>query len=366
MRHTLLARLMLAAFAAGATACSDSTAPNDGGSNPPPPPATGVAGVENFPAITAATLGAGAIPRFGATGPVDAAGAAARALEIVPGTVVSTESGTRRGLAVWEVKVRAASGGLVEIKIVGETGAVLEIDGETGPFDYEVTPGAPLVVLSVAKGAALAVQAGTVKQWQLELEESNRWEYEFYIIAADGMLYEVEVNAETGVVISHKTRSGLGENDGGQSHEDDQDIPDLGPVPDAVRSAALAMVPGSTFVEAEPERENGVIVWSVRVLAAGAEIQVYIVPETLTLWEMSSKDPAYAGDLDPGQGLVTLQAARATAVTASARPASEIARWQLQRDESDATWQWRFRFEGTTDVRVRINASTGAVVRVES
>ena len=366
MRYTPLARLMLAAFAAATTACSDSAAPSDGGNNNPPPPATGVAGVENFPAITAATLGNGAIPRLGATGPVDAAGAAARALEIIPGTVVQTESDTERGLAVWEVKVRTASGGLVETKIVGETGAVLEVEGQTGPFDYEVTPGAPLVVLSVARSAALAAQAGTLKQWQLEMEESNRWEYEFYIVAADGTVFEVEVNAETAAVISVKTRAGLGENDGGQSHEDDEDIPDMGPVPDAVRSAAVSLVPGSTFVEAEPERENGVIVWSVRVLAAGAEIQVYIVPETLTLFEMSSKDPAYAGDLDPGMGLVTLQAARATAVTASARPASEVVRWQLQRDESDATWQWRFRFEGSVDVRVRINASTGAVVQVES
>ena len=364
MRHTSFSRFVLAALAVAATACSDSTTDPTGGGGTPPP-ATGVAGVENFPAIAAATLGAGAIPRLGATGPVDAAGAAARALEIVPGTVVETESDTERGLVVWEVKVRTASGGLVEVKIVADNGAVLEIEGETGPFDYEVTPGAPLVPLSVARAAALAAQAGTLKQWQLEMEELNRWEYEFYIIAADGTLYELEVNAETGVVISHKTRSGLGENDGGQSHDDDEDVPDLGPVPDAVRNAALNLVPGSTFVEASPERENGVIVWEVKVAAAGAEVQVSIVPETLTLWEAASKDPAYDGDLDPGQGLVTLQAARATAVTASARPASEIARWQLQQDESDATWQWRFRFEGSVQVRVRINATSGAVVRVE-
>ena len=366
MRPTSVARLLLAACAAGVTACSDSTAPNDGGNGGnPPPPATGVAGVENFPAISNSVLGAGAIPRLGATGPVDAAGAAARALEIVPGTVVQTQSDTERGLVVWEVKVRTASGGLVETKIVSATGAVLEIEGDTGPFDYEVTPGSPLVPLSVARAAALAAQAGTLKQWQLEMEESNLWEYEFYIIAADATVFEVEVNATTGVVLSRKTRGGLGENDGGQSHEDDEDVPDLGPVPDAVRSAALALVPGSTFEEASPERENGVIVWEVKLAAGSAEVRVSILPETLAVWELASKDPAYAGDLDPGQGLVTLQEARATAVTAADHPASEIVRWQLQRDESDATWQWRFRFEGATDAQVRINATTGAVVRVE-
>jgi len=179
------------------------------------------------------------------------------------------------------------------------------------------------------------------------------------------VIYELEINAETGVVITHKTRSGLGENEDGQQHEDDADVPDLGPLPDAVRSAALALVPGSSFVEASPERENGVIFWEVKVTAAGAEVKVSIVPETLTLFETASEDPAYTGDLDPGMGLVTLQAARATAATAASRPAADIERWQLQRDESDASWQWRFRFSGSGSPRVRINAVTGAVIRVD-
>jgi uncharacterized membrane protein YkoI len=358
MRSPTLSRLVLLSLLPIAVACGDSAGPGNSGD-------PGVAGVENFPALALGTLGTGAVPRLALTGPLDAAGAAARALEIVPGTVTETESDTERGLAVWEVKVRTASGGLVEIKIVAENGAVLELEGETGPFDYEVTPGAPLVNLSTARAAATAAQAGTLKQWELELEEQNRWEYEFYIVAADATVYEIEVNAETGAVTSRKIRCGLGENDGGDSHDDDEDIPDLGPLPDAVRAKALGLVAGSTFVEAEPERENGVIVWEVKILAVGAEIKVHIVPETLALWELQSKEPPYGGDLDPGLGLITLQAARGTAVTASGRPVGELVRWQLQRDESDGNWQWRFRFEGAVDARVRIDAVTGAVTRVD-
>lgn len=353
--HTLLLLIPLT------SACSDSNDPGSGGT-----PTTGVAGVENFPALTTATLGAGAIPRLGATGPVDAVGASALALEIIMGTVTEVEADTERSLSVWEVKVRTTGGGLVEVKVVQESGAVLEIEGDVGPFDYEVVPGAPLVNLSVARAAAQAAQAGTLKQWELELEEGNRWEYEFYIVASDATVYEVEVNAETGAVTSRKVRCGRGEDESGNEHDDDEDVPDLGPLPDAVRAAALALVPGSAFIEAEPERENGVIVWEVKVQASGAEIRVYIVPETLAVWELQSKEPPFAGDLDPGQGLVTLQAARATAVTASGRPVAELVRWQLQRDESDARWQWRFRFEGATDARVRVDAVTGAVERVET
>lgn len=354
--HNLRSLVVALALAAG---CSDT---NDPGT---PTPDGGVAGVENFASLTTATLGAGAVPRLGATGPLDAAGASARALEIVAGSVTKVEADTERGLAVWEVKVRTASGGLVELKIVQENGAVLEMEGETGPFDYDVTPGAPLVSLAAARAAAEAAQPGTLKQWELELEENNRWEYEFYIVTAGATVYEVEVDAEAGTVISRRIRGGMGENDDGDAHDDDDDVPDLGPLPDAVRAAALAVVPGSTFIEAEVERENGVIVWEVKVLASGAEIRVYIVPETLAIWELQSKEPPYAGDLDPGLGLVTLQAARATAVTASGQPASQLERWQLQRDESNARWQWRFRFGGADDVRVRVDAATGDVARLD-
>lgn len=349
-------RVALTAVALILAACSgDATGPG----STPPPAGTGLRdgrALEPSSRVVTSDLANGPWLAAFAAGPIDAAEARTRATRVVAGTVVQVEADTERTLPVWEAKVRTAGGALVEVYFTQQSGQVLQVEGKTGPFDYAIDPGAGFVTLEAAVTAARAARAGELRQWELELDDDMRWEYEILLLAG-GVLYGVDVDARTGAIRETKVKRGDGD------HDDDDDV-DLGPLPDAIRQAALARVPGATLVEAEAESENGVAVWKLELrTASGAEVEIKLLPPDALLFEIEGDGPPFDYEVNPGTGLVAFTVARAAA--AAAAPGLMLEEWELERG-GNGNWYYWFEFDGADDVEVEVSAATGQVLRVKS
>ncbi len=127
--------------------------------------------------------------------------AAAKALGIVSGQVTSTELDATGPEPEWDVDVTTDAGSKIEIEFDQATGDLTQIEGNEGPFTYEVNPGLGLIVFSQAKENALGeVEFGEITKWELDKDSTGKWIYEF-IIANDGQEQQIKIDAATGLVI---------------------------------------------------------------------------------------------------------------------------------------------------------------------
>ena len=82
---------------------------------------------------------------------------------------------------------------------------LVEIEGERGPFNYNVEPGMDLLDLDeVLEDVYRETENGELAEWELEIEKINSeesiWVYEFKVRGND-VKYEIEINAESGEFI---------------------------------------------------------------------------------------------------------------------------------------------------------------------
>lgn len=123
---------------------------------------------------------------------------------MVPGfTLREAEGESKNGARVWKLEFVNAQGAEVEVVLLAGPVRLFEVEGEDGPFSYEVTPGNGLVAFSAARTAALAARAGQIEEWELERDDDGRWYYAFEIETTSDD-YEVEVDATTGTVLRVK------------------------------------------------------------------------------------------------------------------------------------------------------------------
>lgn len=337
-------------------ACSDATAPAAGSAAAPR--------VERFGPLSASTVAAAGAPFSSSSAPVAPNGlpidsATARVRTILPGaTITAAVSDEERSLPTWKVKAQLASGARLEFELLQSNGLVVTIEGTTGPFDYDLTPGNGLVTFAAARTAALAAQAGTVVQWELELEEQNKWEYEFYVRDAQGALWEIELDAATGRVLERKAKRGSGRDSAGDQGDDDDDTLVVA-MPDSIRQRLAALVGGARLKSVETERDNDVHVWEVEFESPnGKKIEVKALIPDGSLFEIEGDDEPTGITIVPGTGLRSF--AQALEAARGAKNGA-IDEWELSRT-ADNTFEWRFYIEATDGKWiVRVNASTGAV-----
>lgn len=121
------------------------------------------------------------------------------------GTVekASKETGSE-GKLEWQVILAMNGGGKVEAVYSPDSGELLELESETGPFEYELTVSNGFIPYSQAKTKALATKSGAVEAWEFE-SEKNQWE--FYVRDANQQLWEIKLKATDGTVTSTEAKA---------------------------------------------------------------------------------------------------------------------------------------------------------------
>jgi uncharacterized membrane protein YkoI len=122
------------------------------------------------------------------------------ALNYVPGTGGAVERIETADEHRWGVTVQTSAGAEVVVELERIDGHLDEISSQKAPFEYDLPAAAPgLVTYAKARELAVAAKAGTLEAWEQKLADGI---WEFYVRAADGKLYEVKLNAQTGATIS--------------------------------------------------------------------------------------------------------------------------------------------------------------------
>ena len=119
-----------------------------------------------------------------------------KALSIVSGEVIKAEL----EMGIWEVYVLTESGGVVEVEIKDDTLALISVEGDEPPFDYEVTPGADFLTFSEAKTIVFDNFEGEIDSWEFEKDDNQVWVYEFILIVNQDEI-KVEIDAKTGDIL---------------------------------------------------------------------------------------------------------------------------------------------------------------------
>jgi len=116
-----------------------------------------------------------------------------------------------------------------------------------------------------------------------------------------------------------------------------------------------------TVTKTELTTHNGVKVWEVYMItSAGGELKIKYRVDDGTMVEMKGTSPSFEYEVQPGMNLIDYSNAKAVALTARN---GFLAEWKLEKDESDNRWEYRFFI--SPEWEIRIDATTGVVLRIK-
>jgi uncharacterized membrane protein YkoI len=103
--------------------------------------------------------------------------------------------------------------------------------------------------------------------------------------------------------------------------------------------------------------------FEVRVtMPGGGIVKFEYLSSSGSLHEIKGLSGPFDYEVTPGSQFISYSAARKTALTAKS---GNITEWDFEFDVSDARWEYRFRIQSDKEYKVRINAITGELVRVQ-
>jgi uncharacterized membrane protein YkoI len=116
-----------------------------------------------------------------------------------------------------------------------------------------------------------------------------------------------------------------------------------------------------TVTRTELTTHNGVKVWEVYMITlSGGEIKIKYRIDDGTMVEMKGTSPSFEYEVQPGMNLIDYSNAKAIALNTRN---GTIIEWKLEKDESDNRWEYRFFI--STEWEIRIDATTGVVLRIK-
>ncbi|MEO9965229.1 MAG: PepSY domain-containing protein [Reichenbachiella sp.] len=221
-------------------------------------------------------------------------------LEVLEGAkkIEITES-EERGLPVYEIELLLASGGTLEVVIVKDIFEILEIEGQSGLFDYDIDPQGSFLALSEALLLAKDSLNGEIVRWELELEEDNRWEFEVHVETSLGK-FEVEIDAFSGEILDINK---IEEEDEDDFEEEDEQVPDN-------VLEAIGWYIEADLIQASSYQEKEVNYWNLYVkTSSGALVKLVITEDTEDLIDARDEDGPYDYNLTPGENFISLNEA---------------------------------------------------------
>ena len=116
-----------------------------------------------------------------------------------------------------------------------------------------------------------------------------------------------------------------------------------------------------TVTKTELTTHNGVKVWEVYMTtSSGGELKIKYRVDDGTMVEMKGTSPSFEYEVRPGMNLIDYSAAKSIALNTQN---GEMQLWKLEKDESDNRWEYRFFI--SPEWEIRINATTGVVLRIK-
>jgi len=116
-----------------------------------------------------------------------------------------------------------------------------------------------------------------------------------------------------------------------------------------------------TVTKTELTTHNGVKVWEVYMItSSGGELKIKYRVDDGTMVEMKGTSPSFEYEVRPGMNLIDYSAAKSIALNTRN---GEMQLWKLEKDESDNRWEYRFFI--SPEWEIRINATTGVVLRIK-
>lgn len=282
---------------------------------------------------------------------------AAELEKIFPGaTILDFELEEERGLMVWDIEVKMPGGGVLEAVIIPEILEILELEGQSGPFNYTIDPGGEFISLAAAIEIALSVQHGEIERWELELEEDDQWEYEIHVTDGEGD-WEMEINAFTGDFLE--------QNEKDEEDEDEFETPGE-PAPQEVIDLVSNYVSGEIVKsEGDDDEDSDESHWKVHVKTeGGAIVEIKIDQATNSLLEAEDDKGPFDYQFTPGNDLLPLTVIMEIALSEFR---GEIVEWELESEDNEddpkaaAMWiyELEIEFEGGEEVEIEIDALTG-------
>jgi hypothetical protein len=127
-----------------------------------------------------------------------------KSLNLFTGAVTEKKFVSEEGIDSWEVKIEDTNGSVLTFYWAASNEMLVKMEGDQGPFDYEIVPGMGLINYSAAKTFAIAaVKNNAVARWQLKKEDKfiNKWVYSFEMNKSGGGTTKVYIDAQNGDVL---------------------------------------------------------------------------------------------------------------------------------------------------------------------
>lgn len=116
-----------------------------------------------------------------------------------------------------------------------------------------------------------------------------------------------------------------------------------------------------TVTRTESTTHNGINVWEVYMITeSGGQLKIKYRVDDGTMVEMKGTSPSFEYEVRPGMNLIDYSNAKAVAQAARN---GVITEWKLEKDESDNRWEYRFFI--SPEWEIRIDATTGVVLRIK-
>ena len=269
--------------------------------------------------------------------------------------VVDSEEDTERGLTVTKFLIQLSDEAYVEFSIVSELGKILEIEGQVGPFDYDVEAGGSFVNLSQALQNALSeISGGEIERWELEIEEDNHWEFEVHVVNDEGR-WEIEIDAFSGELIKIKRKNISIDEEKGFDRPGEE-------APDDIKEIALSIAPGE-IIHARQKVRDDESLWFIAILTeSGSKVKITL-NSSGDLIEVKGDEKPFEYVVEPGDDLLTFLEAKEILHNEFD---GELLEWKLREyedDNDDARWIYKFEIiQGDKIFEIKLNAATGAFV----
>ncbi|MGK7397581.1 MAG: PepSY domain-containing protein [Candidatus Cyclobacteriaceae bacterium M3_2C_046] len=266
--------------------------------------------------------------------------------------IIEVEEITERGILAWEIEFKTADGAKIELVIAQDSFRIIEMEGQSGPFNYQIEPEGSFITLKQALETALAEINGELIRWELELEEDDEWEYELHI-RQNGKILEVEIDAFQNTVLAIKQI----EDDDLDDYEEYFEKPGED-VPSEVLDQVNALIQGNIINTEFDDDAYEIYVQT----ESGAVVEFYF-DESGQMEEIEGENGPFDYDFGAITGLISFAKAKQIALQLTDH-AGEIEEWSL--DLRDDPPYYEFELEGDgKEWEIELNAQNGDVLDID-